>query len=89
MAEAEASTSHPVIRVSEAEDGLLQPPSPSMDEIDAAVVKQPFKRHSNAFRRKSSISARLSSHWRKYSFSRPKSSGQDSTEDQVVLRKDL
>ena len=60
------------------------------DEADVAggVRRHSFKRHSNAFRRKSSFSARFSK-LRKYSFSRQRSQEQSENNEQVVLRKDV
>ena len=63
---------------------------PLSDEPDAAMERH-LKRHSNAFRRKSSISARISK-LRKYSFSRSASASkpqEDMDDNEVVLRKNL
>ena len=80
----------PVIRVEAASrPSVTELLVPLSDEPDAAMERH-LKRHSNAFRRKSSISARISK-LRKYSFSRSASARpqEDMEDNEVVLRKNL
>ena len=85
--ESVASIEEPMIRLEAARPQNLLVPLAS-DEPDAAMERH-LKRHSNAFRRKSSISARISK-LRKYSFSRPSARPQEDMDDnEVVLRKNL